>query len=189
MSSLQNTLLKLADTIEKISEWSGRAVSWLTLLMVLLVFFVVILRYLFNIGSIQMQESIIYLHGMVFLLAAAYTLQQDEHVRVDVFYNSMSHQKRAWVDLMGTLIFLFPVCLYIFLMSLDYVLLSWRIQESSGEAGGLSALYLLKTLILMMPVLMMIQGLAWILRCSLFLFFRGSSPYDKTSQGVGANYD
>ena len=179
MSSLQDKLSNLATMIEKTSHWSGRVVSWLTLLMVVLVFIVVVLRYLFEIGSIPLQESITYLHAMVFLLGATYTLHQDEHVRVDVFYSSLSHKGRAWIDLAGTLFLLFPVCLYIFTMSLDYVLLSWRIHESSSEAGGLPGLYLLKSLILIMPVTMMIQGLANILRYILFLFDNGKSPYSK----------
>jgi len=181
MDAVQKLMSELANKIEKLSEWSGRVVSWLTLMMVLLVFVVVVLRYAFNIGSIELQESITYLHGMIFLLAASFTLKEDEHVRVDVFYSAMSHQKRAWVDLMGTLVFLFPVCIYIFTMSLDYVLLSWRIGEASGEAGGLPALYLLKSLILIMPILMMLQGLAWIIRRVLYLFAGAESPYKSIS--------
>ena len=172
-----NLISGLANKIEQISEWIGRLVSWLTLFMVLLVFVVVVLRYVFNMGSIALQEVVTYLHGMVFLLAAGYTLKQDEHVRVDVFYSSMSHQRRAWVDLLGTVLFLFPVCIYIFSMSLDYVVLSWRISEASGETGGLPGLYLLKSLILIMPILMMLQGLAWIIRRFLFLFADAESPY------------
>jgi TRAP-type mannitol/chloroaromatic compound transport system permease small subunit len=155
--------------------------------MVLLVFLVVVLRYLFAIGSIPLQESITYLHGMVFLLGAAYTLQQDEHVRVDVFYSSMTHRNRAWVDFGGTIFLLFPVCIYIFTMSLDYVQLSWRIGESSGEAGGLPGLYLLKSLILIMPIMMMIQGMASILRSISFLFAEGPSPYLKNKPEAVSN--
>lgn len=178
MNSMQKLITGLASSIEKFSEWSGKLISWLTFLMVLLVFVVVVIRYVFNMGSIALQESITYLHGMVFLLAAAYTLKQDEHVRVDIFYSSMSPQKRAWVDLVGTLLFLFPVCLTIFFMSLDYVLISWKINEVSSESGGLPGMFLLKSLILLMPVLMMLQGLAWVLRCSLFLFSGASQTDD-----------
>jgi TRAP-type mannitol/chloroaromatic compound transport system permease small subunit len=175
---MMKTLKNLAKVIESFSQITGKAVSWLTLAMVVLVFFIVILRYIFDIGSISLQETVTYLHGMVFLLGAAYTLQQNEHVRVDVFYSSMSHRSRAWVDLFGTIVFLFPVSLFIFYMSLDYVLVSIRINESSSEAGGLSNLYLLKSLILLMPCLLMLQGLAWIIRCALFLFSDGQSPYE-----------
>ncbi|MCP3675902.1 MAG: TRAP transporter small permease subunit [Gammaproteobacteria bacterium] len=181
MDTVQKLISGLAIKIENLSEWSGQAVSWLTLIMVLLVFVIVVLRYTFNIGSIELQESTTYLHGMIFLLAASFTLKEDEHVRVDVFYSAMSHRRRAWVDLIGTVLFLFPVCIYIFSMSLDYVLLSWRISEASGEVGGLPALYLLKSLILIMPILMMLQGLAWIIRRVLYLFAGAESPYQAAS--------
>lgn len=182
MSRVQNLIIWLAHSIEKFSIYCGKLISWLTFLMVLVVFLIVIMRYGFSLGSIALQEAIIYLHGMVFLLAAGFTLQQDEHVRVDIFYNSMSHQRRAWVDLIGTLLFLFPFCIFLFSMSLEYVLSSWRINEGSGESGGLPGLYLLKSMILIMPVLMMLQGLAWILRCLLFLFFEDESPYISAKQ-------
>lgn len=188
MDTVQKVMFGLAIKIEKLSEWSGQAVSWLTLMMVLLVFVVVVLRYAFNIGSIELQESITYLHGMIFLLAASFTLKEDEHVRVDVFYSAMNHRRRAWVDLIGTVLFLFPVCIYIFSMSLDYVLISWRIGEASGEAGGLPALYLLKSLILIMPVLMMLQGLAWIIRRALYLFAGAESPYQPASSEDSSNH-
>lgn len=132
--------------------------------MVILVFIVVVLRYGFKIGAIPIQEFVIYLHGSVFLLAAGYTLQQDEHVRVDVFYSNMTAKNKAWVDLMGTLFLLFPVAGFILTMSLDYVLLSWKIGESSPEAAGLPALYLLKSLLLLMPLTLILQGIAVIIR-------------------------
>lgn len=177
---MRKTLINLAKSIESFSQFTGKAISWLTLAMVILVFVIVIMRYIFDMGSIPLQETVTYLHGMVFLLGAAYTLQQNEHVRVDVFYSSMNHRSRAWVDLLGTIVFLFPVSLFIFTMSIDYVLLSIRIKESSSEAGGLSNLYLLKSLIVLMPCLLMVQGLAWIIRCALFLFSDGLSPYEIT---------
>jgi len=186
MNPMQHFLCKIAKRIEQFTQWVGHLTSWLTFIMVLVVFFVVIMRYLFNVGSIELQESIIYLHGMVFLLAAAFTLQQDEHVRVDVFYSKWNDRRRAWVDLTGTILLLFPVCIYIFSMSLDFVLLSWKINESSGEAGGLPALYLLKSLIILMPVLLMLQGFAWIIFRILFLSGHMESPYKRNHQaGVG----
>ncbi len=182
MNNFQQFIFLVAKRIEKFTLWTGHIISWLTLFMVLLVFLVVILRYLFNSGSIQMQESITYLHGMVFLLAAGFTLQQDEHVRVDVFYDRLCHKKRSLIDLSGTILLLFPVCIYIFSMSLDFVILSWKINEASGEAGGLPGLYLLKSLILIMPLLMMLQGLAWIIRHTLFLTGKIDSPYKKHNE-------
>lgn len=151
---MQNFINKLEHT----SELSGRLVSWLTLFIVILTFLVVILRYIFDIGSIAMQESISYLHAFVFMLGAAYTLKHDSHVRVDIFYRNMTPVKKAWVDLLGTLLLLFPVCLFIFFSSWDYVLTSWSQHEGSGEAGGLAYVYILKTALLIMPILLMLQG-------------------------------
>ena len=148
------------DKLEKVSELSGRFIAWLTLFIVLITFIVVVLRYLFDIGSIALQESISYMHAFVFMLGAAYTLKHDSHVRVDIFYRKMSKIRKAWVDLLGTLLLLFPVCLFIFFSSWDYVLTSWSQLEESGEAGGLAYVYLLKTSLLLMPLLMMVQGTA-----------------------------
>jgi TRAP-type mannitol/chloroaromatic compound transport system permease small subunit len=148
------------DKLEQISELSGRLISWLTLFIVLVTFIVVVLRYAFDIGSIALQESISYMHAFVFMLGAAYTLKHDSHVRVDIFYRKMSTVKKARVDLLGTLLLLFPVCLFIMYSSWDYVITSWGQQEESGEAGGLAYVYLLKTTLLLMPLLLMLQGAA-----------------------------
>lgn len=160
---------KIIDKLEQTSEISGRVVAWLTLFIVMLTFIVVILRYIFDIGSIAMQESISYLHAFVFMLGAAYTLKHDSHVRVDVFYRNMTPVKKAWVDLLGTLLLLFPVCLFIFFSSWDYVLTSWSQLEESGEAGGLAYVYILKTTLLIMPTLLMLQGSALALKNLLLL--------------------
>lgn len=151
---------RIINKLEQISELSGRFIAWLTLFIVLITFIVVVLRYVFDIGSIAMQESISYLHAFVFMLGAAYTLKHDGHVRVDIFYRNMSANKKAWVDLLGTLFLLFPVCLFIFFSSWGYVLTSWSLLEESGESGGLAYVYILKTALLIMPVLLMLQGAA-----------------------------
>jgi len=163
------TLLSLVTALETVSIWTGRVVSWLSLFMVLITFLVVLLRYAFDLGWIAMQESVTYLHATLFMLGAAYTLQRDGHVRVDIFYHQLSRRGRAWADLLGTLLLLVPVCVFIAWVSWDYVLKSWGMMESSPEAGGIPAVYLLKTLMLIMPVLVVIQGMAWILRNGLFL--------------------
>jgi len=160
---------QIINKLEQTSEISGRFVAWLTLFIVMLTFIVVILRYIFDIGSIAMQESISYLHAFVFMLGAAYTLKHDSHVRVDVFYRNMTPVKKAWVDLLGTLLLLFPVCLFIFFSSWDYVLTSWSQFEESGEAGGLAYVYILKTSLLIMPTLLMLQGSALALKKLLLL--------------------
>lgn len=162
-------LLSLARALEGINEWIGRALSWLSLGMVLVTFLVVVLRYLFNMGWIAMQESVIYMHAVLFLGSAAYTLRHQGHVRVDIFYRTLSERGRAWVDLFGGLFLLLPMCLFIFSISWDYVTQSWAVQEASREAGGLPGVYLLKTMMLVMAVLLLVQGLASLLRCWLLL--------------------
>ncbi len=150
--------------LEAIADATGRLVAWFTLLMVLVTFAVVVLRYAFNTGWIAMQESITYLHALVFMLGAAYTLRHGGHVRVDIFYQKLSEKGRAWVNLLGTALLLYPLMIFILWISWDYVSESWTVLEGSREAGGLPGVFLLKTLLLLMPVAMMLQGLALMLR-------------------------
>jgi len=150
--------------IDSINEYIGKAVSWLTLLMVLIMFAIVLMRYAFNEGSIAIQESVMYMHAMVFMLGAAFTLKRDGHVRVDIFYNKMSERKRSIVNFLGNLFLLLPVCIFIFWSSWDYVLEAWRIKETSREAGGLPWTYILKTSILCMATLLILQAFADTLR-------------------------
>jgi TRAP-type mannitol/chloroaromatic compound transport system permease small subunit len=161
---------KLLHAIDVITELLGKAVSWLTLLMVLLTFGIVVLRYGFNLGWIAMQESVLYFHGLVFMLGAAYTLKHDGHVRVDIFYQRYSVKQKAYLNLFGSLILLLPVCVFIFFISFNYVESSWQIMESSSEAGGLPLVYLNKSLILLLAVSLSLQGLAEIFRNLLTLF-------------------
>ena len=155
---------KIAARIDAFNQWCGRAVSWLTLFMVIITFLVVVLRYLFNIGWIAMQESITWMHALVFMIGAAYTLNREGHVRVDIFYRKMNSRSRAWVYFLGTLFLLLPVFGFILWASWDYVLFSWSLNEGSAEAGGLPGLFLLKTVLLVMPVLMILQGISILLR-------------------------
>ena len=152
--------------LDRISAALGRAVSWLTLFMVLVTFVVVVMRYVFDAGFIWVQESVVWMHAMVFMLGAAYTLHDDEHVRVDVFYRNMSAQRRAWIDLIGVVIFLLPLCVFLAWNSWDFVAQSWRIGESSREPGGLPYpfLPLLKCALLLMPVTVALQGLSLLLK-------------------------
>ncbi len=159
----------LAARIDRFSDGLGHAVAWLTLFMVLLTFLVVLLRYGFDTGWIALQESVTWLHACVFMLGASYALRRDSHVRVDIFYQKFSPRGRAWVDLLGSLLLLLPVCLFIFYASWDYVAESWEIGEGSAETGGLPALYLLKSLLLLMPALLILQGLAHALRAATLL--------------------
>ena len=136
----------------------GKAAAWLTVVMVLLTFAIVILRYGFNLGWIWLQEIVTYLHVMVFTIVAAWTLQLDGHVRVDIFYAEMPARKRALVDLLGTLIFLMPFCIFVLVIAWPYVASSWKLMEASREAGGLPLVFLLKSLILVLPALLLGQA-------------------------------
>ena len=154
----------LINKLERFIDWTGRSVSWLTLLMVIITFIVVVLRYAFDIGWIALQESVTYLHAMVFLIGASWAMQQEAHVRVDIFYSRMSEKHKALVDLVGSILMLLPVMLFITWVSWEYVIDSWDVLEGSREAGGLPAVFLLKTLILVMSAMLIMQGLVQIVR-------------------------
>lgn len=154
----------MVNALEKLVAWTGRVVAWLTLLMVVLTFSVVILRYGFNLGWIWLQESITYFHATVFMLAAAWAYQLDAHVRVDIFYRDASDTQKAWVNLAGSFLFLIPFCLFMLYIGWDYVYPSWRLLEGSREAGGLPLVYLLKSLILLFPVILLLQAAPNVLR-------------------------
>ena len=168
-------IARIADWLDGLSEWTGRIIAWMTLAMVLVTFLIVVLRYAFNLGWIAMQESVLYMHATVFMLGAAYTLKHDQHVRVDIFYRRMGPRGRAFVDLVGTLCLLIPVCLFILDSSLDYVREAWAIREASPEAGGLPWVYLLKTLIPLMAALLLLQGVSMALRALLRLVGRDAT--------------
>jgi TRAP-type mannitol/chloroaromatic compound transport system permease small subunit len=144
--------------LRKTIAWCGKSIAWLTVVMVLLTFTIVVLRYGFNLGWIWLQESLTYLHVAVFTIVAAWTLQQDGHVRVDIFYAEMPEKRRALVDLLGTLLFLIPFCIFVLVISWPYVTSSWKLLESSREAGGLPMVFLLKSLILVLPALLLGQA-------------------------------
>jgi TRAP-type mannitol/chloroaromatic compound transport system permease small subunit len=162
-------LAVLADLLDGLNEILGSAVSWLSLLMVLVTFLIVVLRYALDLGWIWLQESVTYMHAALFLVGAAYTLKHEGHVRVDIFYRRFTPRTQAWVDLGGSLLLLLPVCIFIFSVSWEYVAHSWALLEGSREAGGLDGVYLLKSLILVMAGLLVLQGLAQAIRRLLIL--------------------
>ncbi|PCI19185.1 MAG: hypothetical protein COB62_05855 [Piscirickettsiaceae bacterium] len=123
-------------------------------------FTIVVLRYGFNIGSIAVQESITYMHGLVFMLAIAHTLKVDGHVRVDILYQRWGVKGQAVVNLLGSLFLLLPVCAFIIIISWEYVTASWSFFEGSREAGGIDAVFLLKSLIPLMGLLLFLQGMS-----------------------------
>jgi TRAP-type mannitol/chloroaromatic compound transport system permease small subunit len=126
------------------------------------------MRYVFDAGFIWVQESAVWMHAVAFMLGAAFTLRDDEHVRVDVFYRVMSARQQAWVDLLGVVLFLVPVCAFLAWKSFDFVVQSWRIGEVSRESGGLPFPFvpLLKSVLLLMPAGVALQGMSLFL-CSI----------------------
>jgi TRAP-type mannitol/chloroaromatic compound transport system permease small subunit len=159
-------------------------VAWLTLAMVLIAFGVVVLRYVYAIGWVWMQESYVWLHGVVFMLGAGYTLLHNGHVRVDIVYRPASARTKAWVDIFGSCLLLLPTVALVFLVSTDYVAASWGRLEESREAGGLPGLFLLKTVIPVFCVLLGLQGLALAGRSLLLL--SGDKRFAPDDDGQGA---
>ena len=155
-----NILADLIRTIDKLNDAVGRGVAWLTLAMVLITFAVVILRYIFSVGWVWMQESYVWIHGIVFMLGCGYTLLHNGHVRVDIFYRPANERHKAWVDLFGVIILLLPLLVVTLIFSLDYVIKSWAGLEASREAGGLPGLYLLKSVIWCFCVLTALQAMS-----------------------------
>jgi TRAP-type mannitol/chloroaromatic compound transport system permease small subunit len=178
-----SALAALAGVIDRMNEAIGRAVSWLTLLMVLLAFTVVVLRYVFSIGFVGLQESYVWLHGLVFMLGAGYTLLHESHVRVDILYRDAGPRFKAWVDLAGGAFLMLPILAVIAYVSWPYVADSWSRLEGSREAGGLPGLFLLKSAIIVFCVLTGLQGLSLMLRSFLVLAGRTAPSDDRFANG------
>lgn len=160
---------KFIHILESINEFAGRLFSWSTLIMVILICIEVILRYVFNKSLIWMVELEIYLFAFSFLLAAGYAFKHDKHVRVDLFYSKFSKKKKAWVNLLGGILFLVPWCFISIIGCLKYANISWTIGEVSQQPGGLPAVYLLKFSLVLGFVLLLIQCIASILNSLLVI--------------------
>ncbi len=162
-AGFQRATAGLSSLFEGVTRTTGRLVMWILLAMALVQFAVVVLRYVFGVNFIFMQESITYMHGAVFLLAGGYALLTDDHVRVDIFYREAPPRRKALVDLAGTYLFLFPVCLLLVWTASPYVARSWAVGEGSNESSGIQALFILKSFIPAFAVLLMMAGFvnAW----------------------------
>lgn len=172
-------LAALMRFIDNLNEQTGRLISWFLVAMVLIQFAVVIMRYVFGISFIWMQESIVYLHSFVFMIGAGYTLLHNGHVRVDVFYRSANFRTKAIIDIFGVVFLLLPVCIVIAQSSWKYVFQSWSIFEGSPETSGIQALFILKSVILAFCVLVALQGIGLALRS--FLTLKGFiAPHEDT---------
>jgi TRAP-type mannitol/chloroaromatic compound transport system permease small subunit len=157
-------IIDLADRIDRLNAAIGRAAAWLCLFVAVVQFAVVLLRYGLGVGSIWLTESILYGHAALIMLAAAWTLREGGHVRVDVFYERASPRRRAQVDLCGALALLLPFMLVLIWFALPYVARSWEIFERSREASGLPGVFLVKTLIPLFALMMALQGVAQAIR-------------------------
>ena len=162
-------LIRISSLFDKINEFVGKNISWFIILMVIVQLAIVMSRYIYGIGFLKLQELLIYLHGSLFTLAAGYTLLKDEHVRVDLIYREASQKYKSLINIFGTLIFLIPFCLLTFSTSLPYVRRSWKILEGSPETSGLNAVFILKTVLIIFPILLLLQSFSIIIRSSVSL--------------------
>jgi len=175
-------LARISSIIDLFNEQLGRAISWMTLALVVVQFAIVLFHYVFREGSIFLQESLLYMHSLIFLGAAGYTLLHNGHVRVDVFYRDLPEKIKAWINLIGCLIFLFPVMGLIGWMSWPYVTDSWAALEGSVESSGIQAVYLLKSMILLFVAGVVLQGLSLCLHSLMIL--SGEEHFNEEEQDV-----
>ncbi|MBI5450374.1 MAG: TRAP transporter small permease subunit [Gammaproteobacteria bacterium] len=159
---------RLAYAIETLSDWSGRVVGWLVLAMACVIFYDVVMRYLFNSGSVALQELEWHLFALVLLFGVSYAMRHDAHVRVDIFYHSrfISARQRACIDLLGGALFMLPFCLLVIYCSLPFVENSFFSNEGSPDPGGLPARWLLKGAIPLGFTLLLLQGIATMIRAA-----------------------
>ena len=153
-------LRKFVTVVDNLNEKVGKGVSWLTAILVLVVCFDVFTRYVLNKSSIAVPEMEWHLFAVIFLIGAAYTLKHDRHVRVDVLYLKFSAKTKAWINLLGSLIFLIPLTIVVIISSKNFVLNSFRVNETSPDPGGLPARYLLKAAIPLAFLLLLLQGVS-----------------------------
>lgn len=170
-------LEKLSSIIDSFSDKVGYLVGWLSTLMVLVVFYDTVMRYAFKKGNIAMQELEWHLFSIIFLIGAAYTLKQGGHVRVDIIFLKLSKKAKAWVDFLGTFVFLLPFAIMVILSTKTFIANSWAVKEISPDPGGLPARYLLKAMIPLGFSFLLIQGISEI--CKNFLIIVG---YDEKQE-------
>jgi len=165
-------LKKIADLLSSINEIVGKSTAWLTTILVLFMCFDVVRRYLFNETAGWITEMEWHIFALIFLLAAGYALKHDKHVRVDLFYDKWSPKRKAWVNLLGTILFLIPWCLIIIMASYNYAHNSYMINESSPDPGGLPARYIIKFAITLGFVFLLLQAFALLIESLLTILGR-----------------
>lgn len=174
---MNGSLLKaIATIIDSLNRWIGVVAAWSVLAMMLIQFAIIVMRALFGVGSLWMQESLFYFHALLVLCTAAWTLQNNGHVRVDIFYADASPRTKAIIDLGGAMLLLIPFMIAILWFSWPYAARAWAIREGSRESGGIPLIFVLKTMIPLFAGLMILQGLAQALRAALRLAGPAESP-------------
>jgi len=151
-------LLNIAKWIDTLNEWVGRGVAWVTLGLVIVIFVDVVMRYIFRISFVFTQELEWHLFAFIFLIGAGYTLLHDGHVRVDIVYQRLGPKARAWINLMGVLLFLYPGCIMIIVTSAKFVYNAWSIMEGSPDPGGIPYRFIVKGTIPAGFCLLLLQG-------------------------------
>ncbi len=174
--------------IDRVSNWSGKTVSWLTLGLLLITAWDVAMRYIFQAGSVAMQELEWHVFSIIFLLAAGYTFKCDEHVRVDIIYARLGERGKAVVDLAGSLLLLAPFCIVIIYTSSQFVESSWSFGEGSGDPGGLPARYILKSMIPLGFFLLLLQGVSLALKSFLQIIAGGRGDEEKGASTSPTGY-
>ena len=169
-----NFLKKISQFIDAVNEKTGLFAAWLSTVMVLTVVYDVVMRYGFKKGNIAVQEMEWHLFAVVFLIGAAYSLKKDAHVRVDILYSKFSRKKKAWVDLLGTFIFLIPFSIMIIYSCRGFIESSWMVREISPDPGGLPCRYILKAMIPAGFILLILQGISQAIKNLLIIVGRES---------------
>lgn len=150
-------LNKILSSITKMIDLSGRMSCFFIVILTLLVSFSVLLRYVFSIGFIWLQDLYIWVHCLFILLGICYTLYKDEHVRIDIIYRNLSKRKKRFVNIIGYLIFCVPFTFILLTSGYDYFLRSFLLDESSKETGGLPNIFILKFFIFFLGILFILE--------------------------------
>lgn len=157
--------LRGTGIVDRLVQQVGNSARWLCVGLVILQFAVVLARYIFDAGSVMAQEAILYLFGTMFMLSMADALASGRHVRVDMIYHGLGNRWKRRIDAVGIVLFLLPLCSFMAFKSWGYVASSWAAHEGSREAAGLPGVFLFKTVMLVSLALLILQGLAILMRC------------------------
>jgi len=155
---------KIFTRIDLLIQFIGKSLSWLNVVMVLVAFSVVVLRYFFQLGWVWLQDIVVYSNALLFMGAAAYVLQEDSHVRVDIFYQKLSDSKKSLSNFLGCLFLLIPFCIFILFESSTFVFNSWKSFEGAKDSGGLHGVFFVKSFIFLYAGLLLLQSLSFLSR-------------------------